>query len=340
MDSPKVLQEDSGADVFVACYQFFSCDKLSFFPRDFFDLILIDEAHHAAALSYRLIFEYFCEANFFYFTGTPDRADGKSLEARVVYSLTMADAVKSLFIKRPCFTPVPVEKIQVENIMETKVLSGFSNIVHNCDLLSSAIKQSAKAKSLVIGVAIEKLLLLRSNSQVKHQAILQAQDIKEATELQAMWDFHPENKDHGFKSVVVNSSQSAKDNRSAMQKFESGEFDAIIHVGILGEGYDHPPLSICCIFRRIKSFPLFVQLIGRVLRKVLGEPPERSFAFIVCHPGLGMHRLWKEFLEQDYMKPESGRIHPKLGGEKWTSVRHVRTLSDHTVYEECFQSQN
>ena len=87
-----------------------------------------------------------------------------------------------------------------------------------------------------------------------------------------------------------------KERAQVMEDLRANRLDAIVHVGMLGEGFDHPQLSVCGIFCRFSSMPPFVQLVGRILRRIPGQlHPGDSVGYVIAHPGLGLERLWKAY---------------------------------------------
>ncbi len=71
---------------------------------------------------------------------------------------------------------------------------------------------------------------------------------------------------------------------------------------MLGEGFDHPPLSVAAIFRPFASLTPFIQFVGRVMRVVQEAKPEHpdNNAFIVSHVGLNTDAHWDDFRELDF----------------------------------------
>jgi hypothetical protein len=78
---------------------------------------------------------------------------------------------------------------------------------------------------------------------------------------------------------------------------ETGLLDVIVQVQMLGEGFDHPPLSVAAIFRPYRSLSPYIQFAGRVMRvnkpKSVAHPDNR--AVIVSHVGLNIERHWDDF---------------------------------------------
>jgi superfamily II DNA or RNA helicase len=82
---------------------------------------------------------------------------------------------------------------------------------------------------------------------------------------------------------------------ATLRKFERGGAEVIVQVGLLGEGYDHPPLSIAAIFRPFRSLSPYAQFVGRVLRRIAGRDPGDNIAHVVGHVGLNQDELWSYF---------------------------------------------
>lgn len=66
---------------------------------------------------------------------------------------------------------------------------------------------------------------------------------------------------------------------------------------MLGEGFDHPPLSVAAIFRPYRSLSPYIQFVGRVMRvnvpKAPGHPDNEGI--VVSHVGMSIDRHWQDF---------------------------------------------
>lgn len=75
---------------------------------------------------------------------------------------------------------------------------------------------------------------------------------------------------------------------------------------MLGEGYDHPYLSVAAIFRPYRSLAPYSQFIGRILRRIPDQVtanPIDNIGTVVAHRDLGLDPLWKEYMqEKDFVK--------------------------------------
>jgi len=99
----------------------------------------------------------------------------------------------------------------------------------------------------------------------------------------------------GVSAALVHSRMELPEREAMLRKFERGGADVIVQVGLLGEGYDHPPLSVAAIFRPFRSLAPYAQFVGRVLRRIAGHCPEDNVAHVVGHVGLNQDELWGYF---------------------------------------------
>lgn len=136
-----------------------------------------------------------------------------------------------------------------------------------------------------------------------------------------MWRHHP---DIGSFTVdFVGSARAQHTNKKVLDQLRSGELDIIVHVGMLGEGFDCPTISVCCIFRRFASFSPFAQFVGRAVRRV-GIDELNNIAFIVAHPGLGLQPLWDVFARQEILCPSLAELPKRSTVNKRFWARIVR----------------
>lgn len=302
-------------DVVVVNVQQMHGDKmLHLYPRDYFDLVLVDEAHHAEAKTYRLIREHFCSASFLYLTATPFRGDGLVLDAKVIYSCSMREAVERKYLKNIGYDPVQVESVEL--LAKSKRKNTRVRWVENMsDQVYWALRESIEAKRIVMAHAMKRLRQIRAIGGVKHQAIVQASDLEEAQQLVVLWRQHEDNGGE-FRVDFVGSERAAAANALVLQDLIAHRIDIIVHVGMLGEGFDHPHLSVCVIFRRFGSFAPFAQFVGRAIRRIKEAGEDDNKAYIIAHPALGLISHWEMYKRVD-TEPvndsllERGRIDPK-----------------------------
>ena len=169
---------------------------------------------------------------------------------------------------------------------------------------------------------------MRGVSGVQHQAILQASDTSEAEFLTLLWNAHPENRSGPALSIAAIHSEMAREQvQEVVQRLKTHQLDAIIHVGMIGEGFDHPHLSLCVIFRRFASMPPVVQLLGRVLRRISGADDADNNAFIIAHPALGFAKHWKVYKQEDRL-PDDSQLSCGAGSTRWTDIEETYSYDE------------
>jgi superfamily II DNA or RNA helicase len=331
-------------DVFVATFHRFVGNRLlSDFPRLLFDLILVDEAHHAEALTYRLLREHFCKAQYVYFTGTPYRSDHVAIRAELIYSCTMREALEreNPYIKHLCYLPLPVKSMTLigassqhdSSQQQERTFGSFQEVVENASEIRKVFSRSMEAHSHVIGFIIWKVRQMRKSSGVHHQAILQAADMSDAAVLVHLWNSHPENARGagGLLTIAAVHSQMPREESAVIiDRLKAEKLDAIVHVGMIGEGFDHPHLSVCGIFRRFASMPPFVQFVGRALRRIPNcSNKNDNVGFVIAHPGLGLHKHWDLYKKEVELPDDADlALNGSTSSFEWTDITETYSYDD------------
>ena len=198
-------------------------------PKELFDLVLMDEAHHSEAPRWSEILTHFPGARYLLFTATPFRRDKKELRGKVIYNYPLGLAYKDGVFGQ-------LEFISVEPA------SGASHDV--------AIARKAEAvyrKDVKDGFS--------------HRLMVRTDSKKRAHELADIYE-----KETRLKLAVVHSGYSFRTVRNILKKLASAEIDGIICVAMMGEGFDFPQLKIAAIHSPHKSLAVTLQFIGRFAR--------------------------------------------------------------------------
>src|SRR5262249_12626361 len=134
------------------------------------------------------------------------------------------------------------------------------------------------------------LMDLRARTRFHHQMIAVACSRRHARELVRLFEAK------GLRATYVESIEMTVEERERrLRAYEKGFYDVIIHVGILGEGYDHKAISVAVVFRPFRSASPYIQLVGRALRYIPDLTREQNCAYVVQHPGLNIDRWWQYF---------------------------------------------
>lgn len=198
-------------------------------PPDLFDLVLVDEGHHAAASTWRALLEAFPRARRVLFTATPFRRDAREVPGHVAYHYPVARAFSD-----GIFAPIKFRRVEDEP-RET---------------VDERIAQEA-----------ERVLRADWPLNPRHRLMVRTDTKVRAKELRDVYL-----RVTSLKLEVVNSDYSLRWVEGALRRLRAGELDGVICVDMLGEGFDLPELKIAAIHSPHKSLGATLQFIGRFVR--------------------------------------------------------------------------
>jgi excisionase family DNA binding protein len=273
---------------------------LSKFDDNFFDLIIVDEAHHSAASSWKNVLLKFSNAKVVHMTATPFRSDGQEIEGELVYRYPFKRATMNGYVKRvKAWYVAPSEltftakgetkKYTLKEVLEMKEKDWFSRGI----ALSEVCNQS------IVDNSLEKLEELRQ-SGTHHQLIAVACSVDHARSIRSLYSAR------GYNAEVIYSQMDEDKKNDVLRKLKNAELDCIIQVQMLGEGFDHQKLSIAAIFRPYRTLAPYIQFVGRILRVIVQNDPTHpdNYGHIVTHSGMNLQERLKEFqlFEKDDQK--------------------------------------
>ena len=291
LERGRVNEEDCRrADVIVTNVQQMQ-GWLPLFPSDFFDLIVVDEAHHAPADSWQNINQAFPNAKKFYLTATPFRSDEQPIRAEPVYHYSLADAIAADYVKNivrvdavaseMTFTVEGEERSYThEEITDLREETWFSRGVALSDVCNETI----------VDRSVQLLQAKNRRGTERHQILAAACSIRHAEQVAALY------RSRGIDaSFVASRGMTAEEREDRLRAYEHGDLDAMVHVGILGEGYDNPNISIAALFRPFRSVAPYTQFVGRALRALPDGNDSDNLAHVVAHAGLNQEGHWQYF---------------------------------------------
>jgi superfamily II DNA or RNA helicase len=257
--------------------------------EDIVDLIIIDEAHHQKANTYKKIIQFFKNANVVSLTATPFRSDGQSLDGKNIYTYHFSDAIKSGYIRN----------IKVNNVTPQEIELSFSDKDNKIYPIEEIVKMKEEAwfrRGIALSQdccdsiakkAYEKWAELKNSfPNTSHQIIASAISVRHAREF-----VKPAFEKLGLKLGIVNSKEDKHSNKQTIEKLLQGKIDVIVNVGMLGEGFDHNKLGVAAIFRPFATLNPYIQFIGRAIRK----NEDTSYCYVVSHLGLNQTKRFEEF---------------------------------------------
>jgi excisionase family DNA binding protein len=261
------------------------------FAFDFFDMIIVDEAHHGAAASWKRVFEKFPNAKVVNLTATPFRSDRQELEGELIFRYPFKSASLKGYIKKLRASYVaPTElTFTVEGEQRTFSLQEVLAMKDE-EWFSRGVALSDPCNVSIVDNSLEKLEQLRQTG-TKHQLIAVACSINHAQRVRSMY------KERGYNAAIIHSKQDGEEQDTVLRDLRSGVLDCIVQVQMLGEGFDHPKLSVAAIFRPFRSLAPYIQFVGRILRVIVQNDPTHpdNYGHIVTHVGMNLDEQLKKF---------------------------------------------
>ena len=220
-------------------------ENLKAFSKDFFDYILIDEVHKAGADSYKKVMDHFTPNFYLGMTATPERTDGQNIyeifDYNIAYEIRLQDALENDML---CpFVYFGVKDIEIDG----QLIDEKSNI---SNLTSDERVKHILNKIDFYGVC---------NNQVR--GLIFCSSKSEARELSIKLN------QHGKRTIALTGDDDINYREKVVKQLEDGELEYILTVDIFNEGIDIPSVNQVVMLRNTQSSIIFVQQLGRGLRK-------------------------------------------------------------------------
>lgn len=240
--------------------------RLARFDKDFFDTIIIDEAHHCISDSYQRVLNYF-DANVLGVTATPDRGDMKNLGSyfeSLAYEYTLPKAIKEGYLS-------PIKALTLPLKVD----------------LSAVGQQAGDFKTSDLGSALDPYLESIADEMVKN-----ASDRKTVVFLplvKTSQKFTEILNQKGFRAAEVNGE--SQDRAEILEDFENDKYTVLCNSMLLTEGWDCPSVDCIVVLRPTKVRSLYSQMVGRGTRLHPGKTELLLLDFLwhtdrheLCHP--------------------------------------------------------
>ncbi|EPD64889.1 hypothetical protein HMPREF1216_00616 [Coprococcus sp. HPP0048] len=254
--------QDYDADFVFATIQTLSkTDILSQYNKEHWDLIIIDEAHHSSADSYKKIMDYFKPKLWLGMTATPDKRDDH-LGDRNIYEI---------------FNHQIAYEIRLQNAMEENLLCPFHYFgLTDLEIIADVGKSSEeKVENFRYLTSDERVLNVMKQAEFfgysgeRVKGLIFCSRIDEARELSVKFN------EKGWRTLVLSGGDSETVRAAAIERLAGEEkedaLDYIISVDIFSEGVDVPEINQVIMLRPTESPIIFIQQLGRGLRKAEGK---------------------------------------------------------------------
>jgi superfamily II DNA or RNA helicase len=227
--------------------------RLARFARDHFSLVIVDEAHHAVARTYRAVLDHFDGAKVLGVTATPDRADesamGQVFES-VAFVYDIQDAIRDGYL-----VPITCQMVHVAGVdlSAVKTVAG--------DLNQGQLDAVMASEEALHGIARPTLELAGDR-----RTILFTTSVDNAHRLAEVL-----NRYRPGSARAIDGGTAPDLRKATLAGHKRGDFQFLCNVQVLTEGYDDPGVACIAMGRPTKSRALYTQCIGRGLRPAPGK---------------------------------------------------------------------
>jgi superfamily II DNA or RNA helicase len=265
-------------------------------PNDFFDVIIIDEAHHNVADSWERIKKHFPYAKIINLSATPVRADGKIMTGEMIYSFSIVRAIENGYVKRlkaKVLSPATLRYIRNENGQEVAVtIEEIRKLGEEDSKFRRGIVSSPETLNTIIDCSIKELQDLRERSgDNRHKIIASALNYEHCIQITEAY------RARSLRADYIHSQEDSVKNKQILEKLENHQLDVIVQVKMLGEGFDHPYLSVAAVCSVFSNLTPFAQFVGRIMR-VIDQNSSSSLnnqGIVVFHAGSNVAQRWQDF---------------------------------------------
>ena len=268
-----VLKDANFGDLFVGSYRPDNIDHLFLSIQtfnsqdftvktgsDFYDYIIVDEFHHAAAPTYQKLLTYYRPKILLGLTATPERMDGKSIlqyfDNRIAAEIRLPEAIDRKLL-------CPFQYFGVTDTVDLDTLKWSVGGYDKGELTKIYALSGAAANRRADLIIASLLKYVTDMEEVKGLGFCVS--VAHA-EFMARW-FN----EHGIPSMHLTGQSSDEDRNAAKHRLVTGEVRFIFVVDIYNEGVDIPEVNTVLFLRPTESLTVFLQQLGRGLRLAKGK---------------------------------------------------------------------
>lgn len=282
-------------------------------------LIVIDEAHHALAGTYKELWRHYPEAKKLGMTATPCRLNRKGFTDLFEVLIT-SDGIAD-FIKQGWLSPFDYVSIR-SNSEDQRLIDGLEKRGADGDF---QVKEMDKV--LNRRPSIERLY--ESVRQYAHgkKGIVYAVSISHARNITSYY------KEHGMNAVAIDSKTPARLRKEMVEDFRQGKIKVLVNVDVFSEGFDCPDVEFVQMARPTLSLAKYLQQVGRGLRKTDGKET------CMLIDNVGLYRLFGlPTAYRDWQAMFEGRLAGK--GYPATNARNVSYMAAGQVKDEMLDAED
>ena len=220
-------------------------------------MIVIDEAHHALAKTYKEMWERFPNAKFLGLTATPCRLNGKGftdLFAVLVQSWSVPEFISKGKLATYDFVSIKSDGM-TQRLIDSLQKRGADGDYQNKEMDMLLNKKPS----------IERLYQSLEEFGKDRKGIVYAINISHAQKITKLYQ------EHGVKAIAIDSKTPATERQQDIEAFKKGDIQVLVNVDIFSEGFDCPDVEFVQLARPTLSLAKYLQMVGRGLRVAKGK---------------------------------------------------------------------
>lgn len=220
-------------------------------------LIVIDEAHHALAKTYKEMWERFPKAKFLGLTATPCRLNGKGFTD--LFDVLVQSWGVPEFISKGRLATYDFVSIKSDGVTQ-RLIDSLQKRGADGDYQNKEMDMLLNKKP-----SIERLYRSLEEYGKDRKGIVYAINISHAQKITKLYQ------EHGVKAIAIDSKTPAAERQQDIEAFKKGDIQVLVNVDIFSEGFDCPDVEFVQLARPTLSLAKYLQMVGRGLRVAKGK---------------------------------------------------------------------
>ena len=220
-------------------------------------MIVIDEAHHALAKTYKEMWERFPNAKFLGLTATPCRLNGKGFTD--LFDILVQSWSVPEFISKGRLATYDFVSIKSDGVTQ-RLIDSLQKRGADGDYQNKEMDMLLNKKP-----SIERLYRSLEEFGKDRKGIVYAINISHAQKITKLYQ------EHGVKAIAIDSKTPATERQQDIEAFKKGDIQVLVNVDIFSEGFDCPDVEFVQLARPTLSLAKYLQMVGRGLRVAKGK---------------------------------------------------------------------
>ena len=220
-------------------------------------MIVIDEAHHALAKTYKEMWKRFPKAKFLGLTATPCRLNGKGFTD--LFDVLVQSWSVPEFISKERLATYDFVSIKSDGVTQ-RLIDSLQKRGADGDYQNKEMDRLLNKKP-----SIERLYQSLEEFGKDRKGIVYAINISHAQKITKLYQ------EHGVKAIAIDSKTPAAERQQDIEAFKKGDIQVLVNVDIFSEGFDCPDVEFVQLARPTLSLAKYLQMVGRGLRVAKGK---------------------------------------------------------------------